>query len=61
MLFWAYQQWRGGAGYQGESVDRIAAITDTERRSGAYQNIEYRIPLVAHYSMRLQSEYNGCN
>ena len=57
MLFYLYQQFRAGKGYQGESANDLAARTDQLRRTGEYHDIEYRIPIVAHYTMRMQSDY----
>lgn len=42
----------------GRSLDYYAARTHKKRKSGgSLHDIEYRIPIVAHYSMRLQSDY----
>lgn len=57
MLFYLYRQFREEGGYQGESVDRVAYLTDKLRRTGDFKDIEYRIPIVAHYTMRLQDDY----
>jgi Flp pilus assembly pilin Flp len=57
ILFYVFTKIKSGEGYGGETVDRIAALTDKSRRSGDFKDIEYRIPLVAHYTMRLQSDY----
>lgn len=60
MLFYLYRRFKlsGGAIRSGsDSVDRIAAITDRERRTGDLRDIEYRIPIVAHYTMRMQSDF----
>lgn len=56
ILFYLYTRYRSGAGYSGESADYLARITDKKRRSGDFHDIEYRLPLVAHYTMRLQSD-----
>ncbi len=42
-------------GYHGESIDTLAAISDKERR-GFLGDRELRIPLVAHYTARMQSD-----
>ncbi len=58
MLFWVYERFKLGEGYTGHSLDYISKETDKMRRvSGQYKEIEYRIPLVAHYTIRLQSDY----
>ncbi len=57
MLFSIYQFVRSGAGYQGETVNQVAAITDAKRRGGDFAGIEYRLPLSAQYTMRMQSDY----
>lgn len=49
----------GGGDYRGESVDSLAATTDKLRKGGDLDDIEYRIPIVAHYTMRLQSDYEA--
>ncbi len=63
LLFYVYTQIRSGAGYQNETVNQVTAITDGKRRTGEFRDIEYRIPLVAAYTMRLQSDYAppGCS
>lgn len=57
MVFWLYHLMDSGGSYGGQSLDYIAQQTDKERRGGEFYHIEYRIPLVAHYTMRLQSDY----
>ncbi len=57
MLYYVYQQVENLGAYQGETPDQIAAITDQKRRTGEYLDIEYRIPLSATYTMRMQSDY----
>lgn len=58
ILFYLYKQYREEGGYQGESVDRVAMLSDRMRREGGeFHDIEYRIPIVAHYTMRLQDDY----
>jgi len=56
IIFRVYEMYRGG-GYDGRTLNRLSAETNVARRTGSYQDIEYRIPLVAHYTMRLQSDY----
>jgi hypothetical protein len=55
MLYYVYKQASHG-GYQGEDVNQVAAKTDQLRRSGSFHDIEYRIPLVGVYTMRMQSD-----
>ncbi len=58
MIYWVYNRIRNGPGYQGESMEYIAAQAHIERSAGGeFRDIEYRIPIVAHYTMRLQSDY----
>ncbi len=58
IYYWVYQKFHSGDAYDGaETLDYLAAETDRKRRTGDYQGIEYRMPLVAHYTMRLQSDY----
>jgi hypothetical protein len=61
IIYFVYNRLVTGEGYQGETIDRLAALTDKERRSGFLRDIEYRIPLVQHYTMRLQSDYIACS
>jgi len=57
ILFFVYTKFRSGEGYQNQTLDNMSAQTDKLRRVGEFKDIEYRIPLVAHYTMRLQSDY----
>lgn len=57
ILYYVYTLWRLGVGYGGESLDYLSARTDALRRTPVLGGIEYRIPIVAHYTMRLQSDY----
>ena len=59
ILFYIYTKFRSGEGYSGESLDNLSKVTDKRRRSGDFKDIEYRIPLVAHYTIRLQSDYSA--
>ncbi len=60
ITYYVYNQVIGGGGYAGESLNRMSAETDRMRRAGGdYYDIEYRIPIVAHYTMRMQSDYQG--
>jgi len=63
MLFYVYSQIRSGVGYQNETVNQVAGITDGKRRTGNFRDIEYRIPLIAAYTMKLQSDFTppGCS
>ncbi len=57
ILFYIYKRWREGT-HEAQTLDYISATTDRERRpGGSFYDIEYRIPIVAHYTMRLQSDY----
>lgn len=57
IMYWVYTRHRSGEGYQGQSVDTLAKTTDQMRRGGEFNDIEYRLPLVAHYTMRMQSDF----
>ena len=59
ILFWAYLKFKRAKvdGYQQESLLRLARVTDKERRTGELNDIEYRLPIIAHYTMYLQSDY----
>jgi Flp pilus assembly pilin Flp len=56
ILFYVYQRYESGDGYDNESLDNLSHETDKMRRSGGLSG-EFRYPLVAHYTMRLQSDY----
>jgi len=56
MMYWLYNKMELGGHYSGESLNYIAGVTDKMRRTGEFHDIEYRIPLIAHYTMRLQSD-----
>jgi len=57
ILYYVYRQVISG-GYRNEDIFQITAKTDAERRS---RDIEYRIPLKAAYTMRMQSDFkNDC-
>jgi Flp pilus assembly protein TadG len=61
ILFFVYNRFvaqkdSGSGGYDNESLDNLSAETNKMRRSGGLSG-EYRYPLVAHYTMRLQSDY----
>ena len=56
ILFFVYERFRRGESGRGESLDALSAQSNV-LRTGRYRDIEYRIPLVAHYTMRLQSDY----
>ncbi len=56
ILFYVYTKYRSGEGYQGQSLDNLSKVTDQRRRTGDFNDIEYRIPIVAYYTMRLQSD-----
>jgi len=57
IYYWVYKKFHSGEGYQGQTLDNLAADTDKRRRTGDFKGIEYRMPIVAHYTMRLQSDY----
>ena len=57
LLYYVYKQVIT-VGYQNEDIFQITAKTDALRRSN---DIEYRIPLRAAYTMRMQSDFkNDC-
>lgn len=56
MLYYLYFKFIDDA-YEGEDVDQLAAKTDKLRRDGELKDIEFRFPLTAHYTMRMQSDY----
>ena len=56
IVFRVYQMGRFGLGYDGSTVDKLAAETDQSRRTGAFRDTEFRIPLVGVYTMRMQSD-----
>ena len=57
LTFWLWWKLESGGTYGGESLDKVAQVTDRMRRSGEFTTADYRIPLVAHYTMRMQSDY----
>jgi Flp pilus assembly pilin Flp len=58
ILYYVYTRFLFHGSTAGETLDSLARKTDTLRRGGGeLANREYRIPLVAHYTMRLQSDY----
>lgn len=61
ILFYIYENWRFGTSVGNRSLDNAAKVTHQKRTTGTYQNIEYRIPLVAHYTMRMQSDFDACS
>ncbi|MCB0323450.1 MAG: hypothetical protein KDD69_07740, partial [Bdellovibrionales bacterium] len=56
MLYYLFFKFKDD-GYEGEDIDQLAAKTDRLRRGGELEDIEYRFPLTAHYTMRMQSDY----
>ncbi|GEM_PF-6721180 len=57
MVFYMYWRWNQGD-YRTRTLDNVAAEVDPMRRPGGeFYDIEYRVPIVAHYTMRLQSDY----
>ena len=59
IIFFIYKLWREEGGRSGRDLLQASAETDRLRRTGDFQNIEYRIPLVAHYTMRLHTDYEA--
>lgn len=57
ILFYAYTRWRETGSAGTETLERMSSKTDKRRRTGDFKDIEYRIPILAHYTMRLQSDY----
>ncbi len=57
IIYYIYQRIRTFQGYQQETINNLSAETDRLRKSGNLRDIEYRIPIVSHYTMRLQSDY----
>lgn len=63
LLFFVYNQIRNQGGYGGQDVNQVAAVADGARRPGGqFFDIEYRLPLTAYYTMRMQSDFiaPGC-
>lgn len=56
ILYRVYRMNSGGGGYGNQSMDELSASTDRERRGGSLDDIEYRLPLVGFYTMRMQSD-----
>jgi hypothetical protein len=62
MVVWLWHKLDTGGAYRGESLDYIAAETHRMRKPGGeFFDVEYRIPLVAHYTMRMQSDLVTAN
>lgn len=57
MLYFLYQKVIANVGDNGETINQLAAITAELEKTGEYKDIEYRIPLVGFYTMRMQSDY----
>lgn len=57
ILYFLYFKFTDDA-YEGEDIDQLAAKTDRLRRDGELEDIEFRFPLTAHYTMRMQSDYD---
>ncbi len=57
MLYYLYKKVIAGEGDHGETIDNLAAVTAKMEKTGEFQDIEYRIPLVSFYTMRMQSDY----
>lgn len=56
IVFLVRKRVKTGGGYHGESIDTLAAAADKERRTGTFRDVEFRIPIVAHYTTRMQSD-----
>ena len=59
IIYFLHRRWLGSqktAAWGSDSVDKLAAVTDKQRRNGNLSDIEFRIPIVAHYTMRMQSD-----
>jgi Flp pilus assembly pilin Flp/Flp pilus assembly protein TadG len=57
MVFYMYWRWNQGD-YATRHLDNVLHEVDPMRRPGGeFYDIEYRVPIVAHYTMRLQSDY----
>ena len=60
LLFYVYLKYHDAGGFDRdnqESLMRMARVTDFERRYGEFHGVEYRIPIIAHYTMPLQTDY----
>ena len=58
MVFWVYTRIQENGRYGEEPLNYISDQVDRERREGGdFYDIEYRIPIVAHYTIHLQSDY----
>ncbi len=58
ILFYIYTLWHDSGGAGDRSVDRLSYESDKLRRTGGdFGYKEFRLPLVAHYTMRLQSDW----
>jgi uncharacterized protein (UPF0333 family) len=58
IVFYGYTVWRGWGQFKGKTLEQLTEETHTMRLpGGSFYDIEFRIPLVAHYTMRMQSDY----
>ncbi|MCC6932492.1 MAG: pilus assembly protein [Deltaproteobacteria bacterium] len=61
LLFYVYLKYHNASGFdedKQESIMRMTRITDIERRQGGeFYKIKYRIPIIAHYTMPLQTDF----
>lgn len=58
IIFKVRTMFESGTGYHGENLDNLAAGADKERRTGTFKDVEFRYPLVADYTIRMQSDYS---
>lgn len=57
IIYYLYRKIKSGEPDAGETIDNLAAVTAQMQKGGEFTDIEYRIPLVSFYTMRLQSDY----
>ena len=59
ILYFVYKRFQlgvGGLGIGGDDIIELSATTDKLRRTGLLSGLEYRVPIVAHYTIRMQSD-----
>ena len=59
ILYFVYKRFQlgiGGLGVGGDDIIELSASTDKLRRTGLLSGLEYRVPIVAHYTIRMQSD-----
>ena len=59
IVFWVYMNAQNDSPWDYDSsLNKLAKITSEERKPArALHDIEYRIPIIAHYTMHLQSDF----